>query len=92
MLIQRHLSEPSDRRKRGKDLSSRPNGNDVRTHLGFKPDRSQRLSQISATDSNVEEYWFVCRKWFDRSKGDKQTIRELLPTDPNGNPLGDRQG
>jgi hypothetical protein len=60
--------------------------------LGFKSDRSQRLSQISATDPNVEEYWFVCRQWFDKSAGDKQTIRELLPTDADGNPLSNRHG
>jgi hypothetical protein len=61
-------------------------------YLGFKSDRSQRLSQISATDPNVEEYWFVCRQWFDKHKGDKQTIRELLPTDADGNVLSNRNG
>jgi hypothetical protein len=64
----------------------------VFVYLGFKSDRSQRLSQISATDPNVEEYWFVCRQWFDKSAGDKQTIRELLPTDADGNPLSSRHG
>ncbi|CAF2355156.1 unnamed protein product [Rotaria sp. Silwood2] len=73
VLIQRHLSEEPDKRKRG-----------------FKSGRSQRLSQISATDPNVEEYWFVCRQWFDKSSGDKATVRELLPTDEQGNPLANR--
>ncbi|CAF4587849.1 unnamed protein product [Rotaria sp. Silwood1] len=73
VLIQRHLSEAPDKRKRS-----------------FKSGRSQRLSQISATDPNVEEYWFVCRQWFDKSSGDKATVRELLPTDEQGNPLADR--
>ncbi|CAM2710921.1 unnamed protein product [Rotaria socialis] len=57
---------------------------------GFKSGRSLRLSQISATDPSVEEYWFVCQKWFDKSSGDKATVRELLPTDENGNVLSDR--
>jgi hypothetical protein len=61
-------------------------------YLGFKSDRSQQLSQISASDPNVEEYWFVCRQWFDKGAGDRQTIRELLPTDEQGNPLSDRNG
>ncbi|CAF4048737.1 unnamed protein product, partial [Rotaria sordida] len=74
VLIQRHLNEEPEKRKRG-----------------FKSGRSQRLSQISATDPNVEEYWFVCRQWFDKSSGDKTTVRELLPTDEQGNVLSDRQ-
>jgi len=61
-------------------------------YLGFKSDRSQHLSQISASDPSVEEYWFVCRQWFDKGSGDRQTIRELLPTDEQGNPLSDRNG
>lgn len=60
--------------------------------LGFKSGQSQRLSQISATDSNVEEYWFVYPQWYDKSAGDKQTVRELLPTDDKGNILSDRTG
>ena len=64
----------------------------MNNHIGFKPERSHRHSQISATDPNVEEYWFVCRKWFDKSAGDKQFVRELLPTDPDGNPLSNQQG
>lgn len=50
------------------------------------------MSQISATDPNVEEYWFFCQKWFDADKGDRQIVRELLPTDARGNILSDRQG
>lgn len=61
-------------------------------YLGFKSGGSQRLSQISAKDPNIEEYWFVCQKWFDSSEGDKQTVRDLLPTDENGNVLSSRQG
>jgi hypothetical protein len=40
----------------------------------------------------VEEYWFVCQQWFDVGSGDKQTIRELLPTDEYGVRLGDQHG
>ncbi len=61
-------------------------------YLGFKSDRSQHLSQISATDRNFEEYWFVCRQWFDKDRGDRQTIRELLPTDAEGNILNGEHG
>ena len=60
--------------------------------LGFKSGKSLRLSQISTVDPNVEEYWFFCQQWLDKSSGDKQTVRELLPTDENGNPLSDRDG
>ena len=62
------------------------------TCLGFKHGRAQRLSQISATDPNIEEYWFVCRQWFDKRSGDRQIVRELLPTDEDGNVLSDRTG
>ena len=31
-------------------------------------------------------------QWYDKSAGDRQTVRELLPTDEQGNPLGDRTG
>lgn len=48
------------------------------------------MSQISAKDPNVEEYWFFCQQWLDASKGDRQTVRELLPTDENGNRLSDQ--
>lgn len=63
----------------------------ILNRLGFKSGRSLRLSQLSAKDSNVEEYWFFCQQWLDASKGDRQTFRELLPTDENGNPLSDQQ-
>jgi hypothetical protein len=58
-------------------------------YSGFKGDRSQRLSQISAVDPNIEEYWFFCRDWLDKKHG---TVRELLPTDEQGNVLSDRNG
>jgi hypothetical protein len=64
----------------------------IKIHLGFKSGVSQRLSQISASDPNIEEYWFVKPQWYDKSSGDRQTVRELLPTDEHGNPLGDRNG
>lgn len=60
--------------------------------LGFKSGQSQRLSQISTTDRNVEEYWFVYPQWYDKNSGDKQTVRELLPTDEQGNILSNRTG
>lgn len=91
VLVQRHLAEKPDKHKRGKrKISSKKYS--LLFYLGFKSDRSLRLSQISATDPNVEEYWFVCRQWFDKGAGDRQTIRELLPTDPDGKPLSDRNG
>ncbi|CAF2571228.1 unnamed protein product [Rotaria sp. Silwood2] len=34
----------------------------------FQGDRLQRLNQISSADPNIEEYWFVCRQWFDKIK------------------------
>ncbi|CAF0768261.1 unnamed protein product, partial [Didymodactylos carnosus] len=51
---------------------------------------SVRTSKISLSDPNVEEYWFVVNQWFDNSKGDRQTIRELLPTDETGDTVSDR--
>ena len=60
--------------------------------LGFKSGRSQRMSQISARDPNIEEYWFFCQQWLDAGQGDRQTVRELLPTDENGRSLSNLQG
>ncbi|CAF0968400.1 unnamed protein product [Rotaria sp. Silwood1] len=47
--------------------------------------------QNEVLNPNVEEYWFVCREWFDKGQGDKQTIRELLPTNENEYILSDRK-
>ena len=97
VLIQRHASEDSYRPKKGKGEKERGADEQFNARifflnsLGFKSDRSLRLSQLSAKDSNVEEYWFFCQQWLDASKGDRQTFRELLPTDENGNPLSDHQ-
>ena len=60
--------------------------------LGFKSGQSQRLSQISSSDPKVEEYWFVYPQWYDKDSGDKQTVRELLPTDEQGKILSNRTG
>jgi hypothetical protein len=64
----------------------------IHISIGFKSSHSHRLSQISEKDANVEEYWFFCQKWFDAKKGDRQTVRELLPTDQQGKMLSDQQG
>jgi hypothetical protein len=64
----------------------------VKGREGFKSGVSQRLSQLSASDPNIEEYWFVHPQWYDKSAGDRQTIRELLPTDEYGNVLSNRSG
>jgi len=64
----------------------------VKGRKGFKSGVSQRLSQISASDPNIEEYWFVHPQWYDKSSGDRQTVRELLPTDEHGNVLSTRSG
>lgn len=37
--------------------------------------------------TETEDYWFLVQQWFARSEGDKQIIRELIPTDEKGRPL-----
>ena len=37
--------------------------------------------------TETEDYWFFCGQWFARSEGDKQIVRELIPTDEHGRPL-----
>jgi len=39
--------------------------------------------------NQIEKTIFVCNKWFDKKKDDKQVIRELAPTDESGNPISD---
>lgn len=38
-------------------------------------------------DGDTENYWFFVNKWFAKGEGDKLTVRELVPTDENGQPL-----
>lgn len=80
-----------ERSKRGK-ISKIKISPILMKNSGFKSGRSQRLSQISATDPNVEEYWFFCQQWLDKDSGDHAIVRELLPTDERGTPLSDRIG
>ncbi|CAD5121003.1 DgyrCDS9547 [Dimorphilus gyrociliatus] len=35
----------------------------------------------------IEEYWFVCQKWFAKDEDDKKIVRTLLPTTQDGKPL-----
>ena len=37
--------------------------------------------------TETEDYWFFCNQWFARSEGDKQIVRELIPTDEQGRPF-----
>ena len=39
------------------------------------------------SDVEVEEYWFVCGRWFAKGEDDGKIIRELLPTTEDGQPL-----
>ncbi|CAF3698383.1 unnamed protein product [Rotaria sp. Silwood1] len=64
----------------------------IQRYLNTKSDRSKYLNQINTSDSNIEEYWFICRQWFDKDQGDKQTIRELLPTYDNSDISSNRKG
>jgi len=38
-------------------------------------------------DVEVEEYWFVCSRWFAKGEDDDKIVRELLPTTEDGQPL-----
>ena len=38
-------------------------------------------------DPEVEEYWFVCNRWFAKGEDDGKIVRELLPTTEEGQPL-----
>ncbi len=35
----------------------------------------------------IEEYWFVCNRWFAKGEDDGKIVRELLPTTEGGVPL-----
>ena len=35
----------------------------------------------------IEEYWFVCNRWFAKKEDDGKIVRELLPTTEGGIPL-----
>ena len=35
----------------------------------------------------MEDYWFVCKRWFAKDEDDHKIVRELLPTDEKGNAL-----
>uniref|UniRef100_H2ZAW6 PLAT domain-containing protein n=1 Tax=Ciona savignyi TaxID=51511 RepID=H2ZAW6_CIOSA len=47
--------------------------------------KKRRRGQFN--QSEVETYWFVCKRWFDKSEDDGQIIRELVPTDEAGRPI-----
>ncbi|CAF3251609.1 unnamed protein product [Rotaria sp. Silwood2] len=58
----------------------------IQRYLSKPFDKRKRVSDV-----NVEEYWFVCQQWFDSDQHDKQTIRELLPTNENENVLSNQK-
>nr|CAB3263471.1 lipoxygenase homology domain-containing protein 1-like [Phallusia mammillata] len=51
--------------------------------------KKRRKESVSAESAEVETYWFVCRRWFDKSEDDGLLIRELVPTDESGRPIDD---
>ncbi|CAK8676643.1 unnamed protein product [Clavelina lepadiformis] len=53
-----------------------------------KTSKRKKRRKDSATQQNeVETYYFVTRRWFDKSEDDGQIIRELVPTDESGRPI-----
>ena len=38
-------------------------------------------------EEGTEDYWFVCNRWFAKGEDDNKIVRELLPTDEQGNAL-----
>ena len=41
-------------------------------------------------EDGVEDYWFVCNRWFAKSEDDGMIVRELMLTDERGIPLDPR--
>ena len=48
---------------------------------------SRSVNKTEQGEEDIEEYWFVCKRWFAKDEDDGKIVRELLPTDENGNPL-----
>ncbi|XP_077976546.1 lipoxygenase homology domain-containing protein 1-like isoform X1 [Styela clava] len=49
--------------------------------------KKRRRESVSPEKGDVETYWFVCRRWFDKNEDDGQIMRELVPTDELGRVL-----
>ena len=69
-------------------------GDDKEDDVDERPRRGKSPRDVRRGDrkkgdqeEDIEEYWFVCKRWFAKDEDDGKIVRELLPTDENGNPL-----
>jgi len=76
---------PRGRRKSGQKQEQQLRGSSRRRNGRYEDDRDEDEKELD--DLEVEEYWFVCNRWFAKSEDDGQIIRELLPTTEDGQPL-----
>ncbi|KAL3842214.1 hypothetical protein ACJMK2_020253, partial [Sinanodonta woodiana] len=76
------------------DISSVSSPRRKRTH-SFSSNKSKSLKTVKEEveeeaeydGTETEDYWFFVKKWFAKSEGDKEIVRELIPTDEHGKPL-----
>ena len=55
--------------------------------------RREKERDGDEAQEDVEEYWFVCKRWFAKNEDDHKIVRELLPTTEDGKLLdGGLQG
>jgi len=55
-----------------------------------RPGSSKSLKRNASTVSElskIDTYHFICNRWLAKSEDDGQIVRELVPTDENGNPF-----
>ena len=52
----------------------------------------KRSSIVSHEDGELENYYFYVNKWFAKDEDDGQIVRELVPTDEDGNVLIEIEG
>ena len=74
----------------GRSSPSRDSGENKRKksfRRKFDKSDNQKEDRANVTDDDTEDYWFVCNRWFAKGEDDGKIVRELLPTDEDGNPI-----
>lgn len=80
--------------KRGRDSpANRGSPKPQRQKSGERQKDGERSSSATGKRSSddrldeIEEYWFICKRWFARDEDDKKIVREIVATDADGKPL-----
>ncbi|CAH1787210.1 unnamed protein product [Owenia fusiformis] len=83
----RSRSRYSDEDSMSDDDSRNKKKKNYQRKFDDKERRKSRDDEKDDKDEDIEEYWFVCNHWFAKGEDDGKIVRELLPTDEDGNPL-----